>query len=80
MPGKRSLRLAQAVASRAYRANSCPMPKGQSVYPVIALIVLTLFFWFVAIWATYADSDSEEPHDVEKPEKSSDEHDRRKAG
>jgi len=49
------------------------------MYPVIALIVLTLFTWIVAMWAS-CDDDSEEPHDVEKPEKSSDEHDHREAG
>ena len=49
------------------------------MYPVIALIVLTLFTWIVAIWAS-CDDDSEEPHDVEKPEESSDEHDHREAG
>ena len=32
------------------------------MYPVIALIVLTLFTWIVAMWA-WCD-DSEEPHDV----------------
>jgi hypothetical protein len=47
------------------------------MYPVIALIVLTLFTWAVAIWATCDDRDA--PHDVEKPEQSSDEHDHRKA-
>ena len=47
------------------------------MYPVITLIVLMLFTWIVAIWASC--DDSEEPHDVEKPEKSSDEHDHRKA-
>jgi hypothetical protein len=77
MAGNRSLRLAQDVASRACRATSRPMPKGHSVYPVIALIVLTLFTWIVAMWASC--DDREEPHDVEKPEKSSDEHHHRKA-
>ena len=72
------MRLAHNVASRAYRANSCPMPKGHSMYPVIALIVLTLFTWIVAMWASCGD-DSEEDHDVEKPEKSSDEQDHREA-
>jgi hypothetical protein len=46
------------------------------MYPVITLIVLMLFTWIVAIWASC--DDSEEPH-VEKPGKSSDEHDHRKA-
>ena len=45
--------------------------------PVIALIVLTLFTWIVAIWASCVDS--EEHHDVENPEKSSAEHDHREA-
>ena len=46
------------------------------MYPVIALIVLTLFTWIVAMWAS-CDDDGEEPHDVEKSEKSSNEHDHR---
>ena len=51
------------------------------MYPVIALIVLMLFTWIVAIWASCDDDDdSEEPHDVEKLEKSSDEQDHREAG
>ncbi|MBU6432393.1 MAG: hypothetical protein KJS98_03635 [Nitrospirae bacterium] len=54
------------------------MPKGHSMYPVIALIVLTLFTWFVAIWASCNDA-NEEPRDVEKPETSSDAHDHRNA-
>lgn len=74
----RSQRLAQDVASRACLATSCPMPKEYSMYPVITLIVLTLFTWIVAIWATCND-DSEEPHEVEKPEKSSDEQNHREA-
>jgi hypothetical protein len=45
------------------------------MYPVMALIVLTLFTWIVAIWASFGDSDA--PEDVEKAEQSSDEHDRR---
>jgi len=49
------------------------------MYPVIALLVLALFTWIVAIWAS-CDDDSEESHDVEKPEKSSDEDDHPKAG
>lgn len=48
------------------------------MYPVIALIVLMLFTWIVAIWAS-CDDDSEEPHDEEKPEQSSDEQDLREA-
>lgn len=43
-----------------------------SMYPVIALIVLMLFTWIVAIWASCRESD--EHHDEEKPEKRSDEH------
>jgi hypothetical protein len=42
------------------------------MYPVIALIVLMLFTWIVAIWASCRESD--EHHDEEKPEKRSDEH------
>jgi hypothetical protein len=68
---------AQEVTSHACRATSRPMPKGQSMYPVMALIVLTLFTWIVAIWASFGDSDA--PHDGEKPEHSSDEHDHREA-
>lgn len=74
----RSLRLAQDVASRTCPHTGCPMPKGHSMYPVIALIALTLFTWFVAIWASCDDA-GEEPHDVEKPETSSDAHDHRNA-
>lgn len=48
------------------------------MYPVVALIVLALFTWIVAIWATC--DDSEESHDVEKPENNSDKHDHRNAG
>ena len=48
------------------------------MYPVIALIVLTLFTWIVAMWAS-CDDNSEEPHDVKTPEKSSDEQDHRHA-
>jgi hypothetical protein len=58
--------------------TGCPMPKGHFMYPVIALIVLTLFTWSVAIWASCNDA-GEEPHDVEKPETSSDAHDHRNA-
>lgn len=47
------------------------------MYSVIALIVLMLFTWIVAMWASCAESD--EHHDVERPETSSDEHDHRKA-
>jgi hypothetical protein len=47
------------------------------MYPVIALIVLTLFTWVVAIWASCGES--EEPNDAEKQEQRSEEHDHRKA-
>ena len=47
------------------------------MYPVMALIVLTLFTWIVAMWASC--DDREEPHAVEKPGQSSDEQDHRKA-
>lgn len=47
------------------------------MYPVVALIVLMLFTWVVAIWASC--DGSEESHDEEKPEKSSEEHDHRDA-
>ena len=47
------------------------------MYPVIALIVVTLFTWVVMIWAS--NEESEEPNDVRKSEQSSDEHDYRKA-
>ena len=57
--------------------NQLPMQKGHSIYPVIAMIALTLFTWIVAIWASC--SDSEEHLEVKKLEKSSDEHDHRKA-
>ena len=57
--------------------TSCPMPKGLSMYPVIALIVLMLFTWIVAMWASCGEND--EPHDEEKPEQSSDEQDHQEA-
>lgn len=47
------------------------------MYPVIALIVLTLFTRIVAMWASCDASD--EQHEVEKPKKRSDEHDHREA-
>ena len=47
------------------------------MYPIIALIILMLFTWIVAIWASCAESDA--PDDGEKPEKRSDEQDHRKA-
>jgi len=46
--------------------------------PVTALVGLAIFMWIVAIWATF--DESEENHDVEKPdETSSGKHDNRKA-
>jgi hypothetical protein len=53
------------------------MPKGLFMYPVIALIVLMLFTWIVAMWASCGEND--EPHDEKKPEQRSDEQDRREA-
>lgn len=47
------------------------------MYPVIALIVLTLLTWGVAMWASCDESD--EHHDVEKPDTSADEHHHRDA-
>ncbi len=47
------------------------------MYPVIALIVLMLFTWIVAMWASCGES--EERHDVEKPEQCSEEQDHREA-
>ncbi len=47
------------------------------MYPVIALIVLLVFTWIVAMWASCGEN--EEHDDVEKPEQSSDEHDHRDA-
>jgi len=47
------------------------------MYPIIALIILMLFTWIVAIWASCAESDA--PDDGEKPEKRSDEQDHREA-
>jgi hypothetical protein len=47
------------------------------MYPVIALVGLTVFMWVVAMWATLEES--EETHVVEKPEQSPGEHDHRKA-
>ena len=47
------------------------------MYPVIALIVLMLFTWIVAMWASCGEND--EPHDEEKPEQSSDEQDHQEA-
>lgn len=47
------------------------------MYPVIALIGLTVFMWVVAMWASFDDSEAN--HDVEKPEESPGENDHRKA-
>ena len=47
------------------------------MYPIIALIILMLFTWIVAIWASCAERDA--PEDEEKPEKRSDEQDHREA-
>ncbi|MDZ4856894.1 MAG: hypothetical protein SGJ26_18905 [Nitrospirota bacterium] len=47
------------------------------MYPVIALIVLMLFTWIVAMWASCGEND--EPHDEEKPGQSSDEQDHQEA-
>ena len=47
------------------------------MYPVIALIVLIPFTWIVSMWASCGESD--EHHNMEKPEMSSDEQDHRKA-
>jgi hypothetical protein len=55
----------------------CPMPKGLSMYPVIALIILMLVTWIVAMWASCGEND--EAHDEKKPARSSDEQDNRKA-
>ena len=41
------------------------------MYPVIALIVLVLFTWIVAMWTSCGEND--EPHDEGKPEQNSDE-------
>lgn len=50
------------------------------MYPVVALIVLTLFTWVVAMWASCDDEDDGEGHhDVEKPDTSADEHRHRDA-
>jgi hypothetical protein len=53
------------------------MARELSMYPVMALIVLMLFTWIVAMWASCGEND--EPHDEEKPEQSSDEQDHREA-
>lgn len=39
------------------------------MYPVVALLGLAAFMWIVAIWATF--DESEENHEVGKPEESS---------
>jgi hypothetical protein len=77
MARNRFLRLGQDVARHACRTTSCPMPKGLFMYPVIALIVLMLFTWIVAMWASCGES--EEHHDMEKPEQSSEEQDHQEA-
>ncbi len=53
-------------------------PKGHALYPVITLTVLTLFIEFVALRVSY-NEENEEPHDVQKPEQSSNEQDHRHA-
>ena len=81
--GRKSLPATRARCrvARLPRNQSPDAERTFSMYPVIALIVLMLFTWIVAIWASCDDDDdSEEPHDVEKPEKSSDEHEHRKSG
>jgi hypothetical protein len=47
------------------------------VYSVIALVGLVVFMWIVAIWASF--DETEENHQVEKPEENSDGNDQRKA-
>jgi hypothetical protein len=47
------------------------------MYPVIALIILMMFTWIVAIWASCGGND--ESHNEEKLEQSSDEQDHREA-
>jgi hypothetical protein len=47
------------------------------MYPVIALIVLMLFTWIVAMWAACGEND--DPHDEEKPEQSFDEQNHQEA-
>ena len=53
------------------------------MYPVVALIALTLFTWVVAMWASCDDDDDDDDgeghHDVEKPGTSADEHCHREA-
>jgi hypothetical protein len=53
------------------------LDKEVPMYPVIALVVLTLFTWVVTIWAS--NGESEEVNDMKNPEQSSDEHNHRKA-
>jgi hypothetical protein len=77
MARNRSLRLDQDIAKRACRTASCPMSKGLFMYPVIALIVLMLFTWIVAMWASCGES--EERHDVEEPEQRSEEQNHQEA-
>jgi len=47
------------------------------MYPIIALIILMLFMWIVAIWASCVERDT--PDDGEKPGRRSDEQDHREA-
>jgi len=47
------------------------------MYPVMALIVLMLLTWIVAMWALCGEN--AEPHDEGKPEQRSDEQDHREA-
>lgn len=77
MARNRFLRLDQDVATRACRTASSPMPKGLFMYPIIALIVLMLFTWIVAIWASCAERDA--PDDEEKLEQHSDEQNHQEA-
>jgi hypothetical protein len=53
------------------------MPKGLSMYPVMALILLMLFIWIILMWASCGECD--EHHDMKKSGKSSDEQDHWKA-
>jgi len=54
-----------------------PDAEGTFYVPGHGLIVLMLFTWIVAMWASCGEND--EPHDEEKPEQSSDEQDHREA-
>jgi hypothetical protein len=57
--------------------NQLPDAEGTFYVPGHGLIVLMLFTWIVAMWASCGEND--EPHDEEKPEQSSDEQDHREA-